>query len=808
MATDMRAFPRIEGGEFEILNSGWRMAAGHYTTPFDLENADWLSAIVPGTVAGALANGGKFDPQNPHPLQNQDFWYQRIISGAGNYDLRFDGLATLADVYLDETLVLSSSNMFHKNVVNVTLQGDHRLSIHFRALTSALAASKPRARWRTQMIPDQGLRHVRTTLLGHMPGWCPNIEAVGPWRPISLVKTHALKLRNLLIQAELHGDNGKLYVDLDLESGKWVELQCGEHSTPMHDKGDTYRGILNIENVRKWWPHTHGEPALYPLSLTIDGQKIDLGNTGFRQIVVDRGADGKDFALFCNGQPIFCRGAVWTNADLLTLSGTRETYAVFLQLARDANFNMLRMSGTGAYETRAFYDLCAELGILVWQDFMFANFDYPTSNEDFSASCSKEAADFLETTQGNPALAVLCGGSEMYQQAAMMGLPAASWPQDLSETILEGAGLARRPDLAHVVNSPSGGPLPFAANEGVTHYYGVGAYKRPLDDARRANLRFATECLASSQIPDCNLDPADAHWKHTVPKDRGASWDFEDTREFYLETLFKTDAAQLRKAHPQLWLEASRAVTGHVTETTFAEWRRVGSSCNGALVWTFQDMQAGLGWGIVTAKSQPKPVWFALKRACNPQQVLLTDEGCNGLSIHLINERAAPLAARLEFSCLQHNGLAIIHEEKYITLPPRSAQEISAASMIGAFFDTTYAYRFGPQAHYGSVAKLYDRAAGTLIAEAFHFPEMRALDLNEIAFAARLEVSPAGTDLILETPEFLHFVHIHDVGLHPSDNWFHLEPGRAKRVKLAGFKPESKIEVSALNATNRVTIIQ
>ena len=402
----------------------------------------------------------------------------------------------------------------------------------------------------------------------------------------------------------------------------------------------------------------------------------------------------------------------------------------------------------------------------------------------------------------------------MYQQAAMMGLPSGSWSQDLSETVLEAAGFEVRSDLSYVVNSPSGGPLPFVANEGVSHYYGVGAYKRPLDDARRANVRFATECLAFSQVPDGSLDPADPDWKSSVPKDMGADWDFEDTREFYLGSLFKINAAELRAAHPELWLEASRAITGHLMETTFAEWRRAGSSCNGALVWTFQDMQAGLGkraalgWGIVTSKAEPKPALFALKRAFKPQQVLLTDEGCNGLSIHLINDLAIPLTARLEFCCQQQNGLAIIREEKHLVLPPRSALEISATSLIGAFFDTTYAYRFGPQAHYGSVAKLYDAADGALIAEAFHFPDLRAFEQREIEFTARLEVSAAGTNLILETPEFLHFVHIHNVPLNPDDNWFHLEPGRAKRVNLAGFKPDSKIEVSALNAKNRIRIFQ
>jgi beta-mannosidase len=147
-----------------------------------------------------------------------------------------------------------------------------------------------------------------------------------------------------------------------------------------------------------------------------------LGSIGFRSIEVERGADGAGFALRVNGVPVFCRGACWTSADLVTLAGTAAQLRHTFALARDAGMNMLRVGGTMVYESDAFYALADEYGMLVWQDFALANFDYPTDAA-FNASIEREASQFLIRTRRFAALAVLCGGSEADQQAAMFGLP-------------------------------------------------------------------------------------------------------------------------------------------------------------------------------------------------------------------------------------------------------------------------------------------------------------------------------------------------------------------------------------------------
>ncbi|MCJ9723194.1 glycoside hydrolase family 2 protein, partial [Agrobacterium sp. BETTINA12B] len=653
----------------------------------------------------------------------------------------------------------------------------------------------PRARWRPQMITPQGLRLVRTTLLGHMPGWCPEIHAVGPWRPVSLLRPHKPVIRDLSLRPDLLEDGeGRLYASLSIERHvSDVTLRCGEVEQAFErDSHGRCTAILKIPRVTPWWPRTHGTPYLYDVTLVVDGVEHPLGRTGFRRLAVDRGADGRDFGLIVNGERIFCRGAVWTTADIVRLTGGREDYEPWLRLAAEAGMNMIRIGGTMAYETPEFFRLCDELGLLVWQDFMFANFDYPKGDKGFNTHIEAEVAQFLGHTRLSPSLAVLCGGSEMHQQAAMLGLPERFWASPIVEEIIPAVAQSLRPDVPYVVNSPSGGAMPFSANEGVTHYYGVGAYMRPLDDARRADVRFAAESLAFAHVPQArtlsrHLTVPVVHsplWKERVPRDRGASWDFEDVRDHYLCELYGFEPDRLRREDPDLYLALSRAVTGEVAEETYAEWRRQGSGCNGALVWTLQDLLPGPGWGVIDSTGEPKPVWYALRRAFRPVQVLLTDEGTNGLDVHVINESDAALELDLDVSCLRDGRQRVVGGKRELSIEARSKNKIACTDLFGAFFDTTYAFRFGPPSHDVTVAQITARDTGSLIAEAFHFPLGRTKAFHEAEIMASVSQQDGHWFLDLRGDRLAQSLQVDFEAYRAEDDWFHLAPGLKRRLRL------------------------
>lgn len=785
----------------QLLTEGWTLTlteADAYSRPLEIPlDAETITAPVPGTVAEALEAAGKFDRFNPKPLNVSDAWYRLtlISDGPQRAALHFDGLATIAEIYLNGEIIANSTSMFEAHETLVELMGADELAICFRALAARLERSGPRARWRPQMMNTQGLRMIRTTALGYMPGWCPEIHAAGPWRAIRLVRQDEASFKIRSFRTELT-DDGAGVVKLSVEaaaSTKQIEIECGGYQALLSPIGDClFEGELRLDGIEPWWPATHGQPVLHDVTLRINGKSHPIGKTGFRRVEIDHGADGKGFGLKVNGEPIFCRGAVWTNADIVRLPGDRKDYEPWLRLAAEAGMNMIRVGGTMAYETTDFFALCDELGLMVWQDMMLANFDYPVKDEAFLAHIETEITQLLAKTALSPSLTILCGGSEMYQQGAMLGLSEAFWKGPLTEEILPQYVQQHRPDIVYVPNSPFGGALPFFPNEKVGHYYGVGAYCRPLSDARHADVRFAGECLAFANVPqqktlDAHLpvkafhDPA---WKARIPRDRGASWDFDDVRDHYLKLLYDADPTKLRREDGEQYLDLSRAAIAEVMETTFGEWRRNGSSCQGALVWTLQDLLPGPGWGLIDSTGEPKSTWYALKRAFRPVQIVLTDEGTNGLDVHLLDETPQGRNVIVELACLRDGLQSVVTGRRQLELPARAKMTLAATDLFGAFFDTTYAYRFGPPSHDVTVARLRDAQSGEIIADAYHFPLGRSAAMHPATLSIKVDQKDDRYVLTITSDRFAQSVHIAAENYRPADDWFHLAPGESRTIEL------------------------
>lgn len=761
--------------------------------------AAWIAAPVPGTVAQALAVAGRLD--EAASLDERDHWYRVELRGHGARLLRFHGLATLAQAWLDDTPILHSDSMFVTHDVRVTLAGQHTLFVCFRALAPHLRTARAarRARWRTRLAEPATLRTVRTSLLGHMPGWFPHHVPTGPWRPVDVLDpTEGTVPAHCNLHARVDGDTGWLDAELTfaapLPDAFAARLSCGEHHATLERAGaDRLLATVAVPNVRLWWPHTHGEPVLYDIALHVGAERIVLGATGFRTIEQHAGDDGNGFGLRVNGTPVFARGACWSSAAPLALHADDATYARLLGLARDAGFNMIRVGGTMTYEADAFHAWCDRLGLMVWQDFMFANFDYALDDRAFADAVDAEADQFLARRRASPSLAVLCGGSEIAQQAAMSGLGPKQRAVELTAERLAARAAAWRPDVPYVSDSPDGGVLPFVPRERVSHYYGVGAYLRPLDDARRADVRFASECLAFANVPcDATLErigrphPHEPRWKAAVPRDPGASWDFDDVRDHYLRTLYDVAPERLRREDPARYFELSRAVIADVMRETFSEWRRSGSRCAGALVWQFQDVMPGAGWGLLDAAHLPKSGWYALRQVLQPVQIVVVDEGLNGLDVHVINERPAPLTASVELVALRDGRTPVARCGGQVRLAAHDAVRLGSAELLGRFFDWTYAYRFGPCEHDTVVASLRGDD-GALLSQAFHFPSRT----HPAVFARRdpgieARVSRAGDawHVDIDTRHVARHVQIDAPGFMPLDDWFHLAPGATARVAL------------------------
>jgi len=798
------------------LEAGWTMAVldpGPAETPAGISaSADWISAPVPGTAEEALIAAGRLPPGAASGLHDHDVWYRCDIEAGGPVTLRFDGLAGPADVFVDGRRMIEARSMFRGYEVDLAASGRHAIAIRFPALNPILAAAKgPRQRWRPMMIQPGSLRLVRTTPLGHMPGWSPDVAVVGPWQPVHLVKRGpGPRITDTRLAAVLAGTDGVLdiAVAFDGPPGAPVEVLCGGHAQALHDGGDgRFSGRMILPGIAPWWPHTHGTPSLHEVALRIGDRRIDLGRTGFRSLSIDRGADGRGFGLLVNGAAVFCRGASWMPADPAA-PGKGDPRAL-LSLARDAGMNMIRISGTATPESRAFHDICDELGLLVWHDLPFANFDYPGDDAAFRALAEDEARHLLGRLQGSPSLAVVCGGSEMAQQATMLGLKPGQAAMPLFEEALPAVVAAVAPQAAYLPHTPWGGALPFGTDEGVTHYFGVGAYRRPLEDVRRADVRFASECLAFAQVPspaglaaEGLASPADPGWKAGVPRDARADWDFEDVRDHYVRALYGVDPDALRSGDPARYLALGRAAPAELMEAVFAEWRRADSACRGGLVWFLNDMKAGCGWGVIDRRGEPKTAYHALKRAFRPVHVGITDEGLNGLGIHAVNETSTARDLRLVMASYGDGPNPLAKADATVTLAPRSAHSWSSFALLGHFFDAAHAYRFGPLAHEATLVRLLDAETGNLVAEAAHVLPGRACTPRDIGLAVSVMHLDGGPALVLSTARLARFVTIDDAGFRASDEGFCLAPGETRVVPLVRRRGTDlpRGTVSALNS--------
>jgi beta-mannosidase len=356
--------------------------------------------------------------------------------------------------------------------------------------------------------------------------------------------------------------------------------------------------------------------------------------------------------------------------------------------------------------------------------------------------------------------------------------------------------------------------------DGVTHYYGIGAYQRSIHELRKADVKFTSECLGFANIPETKtLDTLNVgtspvlhhpRWKERVPRDVGAGWDFDDVRDFYLKQFFGVDPVSLRCFDTTRYIQLSRVVTGEMMAQVFGEWRSTHSNNQGGLVWFFKDLWPGAGWGIIDSFGIPKAAYYYLRRSWQTRQITITDEGLDGLHMHAINEDANPLSGYVELQLLKDGHQVIACKEVAVQLPGRGRLTLQSEHILDRFYDVNNAYRFGPPKHDIVVATLLN-GERQVLSEAFYFVQQREPVMLEhcnvqTSLAA---VGDGGWQLTLRSDRFLQAASFDVDGYLPDDNYFHLPPGRDKRIRFKPYKnkkPALKGYLEALNLKSPVKI--
>ncbi|QTI70565.1 hypothetical protein [Gordonia polyisoprenivorans] len=684
----------------------------------DDEMSSSIEVTAPGPVAHMVA-GTFLEPTGPDTVDDLDWWLVADVVVEAPVVLDCAGLTPPGAVFVDREHAADVESMFLPVRVTVPV-GVHEIAIWSGSLRKWLSRRRPRGRWRSTLVAAQGMRWARTSLLGRAPVYGGVPPVVGAWRPLTFAPagrfdqislsvdadSGAVAIRGRLLTTDAVPEMAGAIVEILDDSG--TVLAASGLSVDLFDgSGYDLTGQVTVGGHRRWYPHGHGAPITYRVRITAGGVSSER-IIGFRTITADQ-HDGA-FALSVNGIDVFCRGAVWVPPEPCTMTASRQHIEDQLLVLRDAGANMVRVMGGFVPEQPEFYDLCAELGILVWQDAMLTTFDPPAELDDVVCA---EMEHLLTGISGNPALAVVSGGSESLQQPEMMGLDAGSLSIPLIDTMLRDVA-GRLAGVPYVVASPSSWgentddttPLAIRSDTGIAHWFGVGGYLNPLDAVRTAGVRFAAESLAFAIPPSDDAIEADfgslavaghhPDWKRRVPRDRTATWDFEDVRDFYVREVFGVDPLQVRRTDPARYLQLGRLAVAEAMAACYRFWRRRDSGCAGALVLNAKDLRPGAGWGLLDHRGTAKLPLAALTRVWAPVALLLDDAGQQGIRIDLYNDTGAELSGALQLRAVDDAGTVVAQGEAAIVIKPHASVTRVDTDLIGHFTDLSHAYRFGP----------------------------------------------------------------------------------------------------------------
>ncbi len=450
----------------------------------DEKTEGWLPAAVPGDVhLDLMAAGMITDPfyglESDHCLwmEEKDWWYRTTfrvpeaekIKSEKRVFLLFHGLDTFATVYLNGNRLGSHQNMFTPLRIDITTElrsgeNDLRVCLASPAYSPRIHRDSLLAR-----TPPQRLCS-RKAQAGY--GWdiAPRLVTIGLWRPVELLVCDPVEITDVWIRTEqIAGSTAQVTLEFsigvhdDLPRQVLIDVKVFDQKRPIAltlDAAMNHRSeSFTLKNPPLWWPHNHGAPALLPYSITLskDHQEIDRceGVFGVRTIeMVEEPLEGnkRSFYFKVNGKPVFLKGMNWTPCDAIYARIDDARYEELLSKAVESNINTLRVWGGGIYESQAFYHLCDRLGILVWQDFMFACGVYP-QDDAFLAEVKQEAETIVKQLRNHPSLFIWCGDNEVDWVYLQENVPE-FWRNRINRELLPQVCHALDASRPYIVSSP------------------------------------------------------------------------------------------------------------------------------------------------------------------------------------------------------------------------------------------------------------------------------------------------------------------------------------------------------------------
>ena len=785
------------------------------------ENKTWLAAEVPGCVhTDLMAVDAIPDPfYRDNELQvlwvgETDWQYRRTFTVTDSLltqtyvPLRCEGLDTLATIWLNGTELGRADNMFRTWEFDAKphLQvGDNEIVVQFN---SAVGYGQQKLEERYIHAWNNGEKllganYVRKEQCQFGWDWGPMLVTCGIWRDISIIAYSEARLADVHVVQD-HSTSGQvgLSVSVAIEGGRETAVSTqaicrilfnGEEvaTKQIAISGKTGTASLPIDKPQLWWPNGMGSQPLYDVEVTLLGgdQPLDSWQKriGLRTLELVREKDewGESFKFACNGIHFFAKGANWIPADSFVTRLTDDNYAQLLQAAADTHMNMLRVWGGGIYEQSIFYDLCDELGICVWQDFMFGCATYPTFDDAFMANVEQEVVENVRRLRHHASLALWCGNNELEQ-----GLVQKEWNQwamswedygKLFDELMPKLVAELDPETAYWPGSPH---TPYDDRRdfndprwGDAHIWDVWHGMKPFEFYytcfHRFNSEFGFQSFPEPQMVRTYTQPEDENITSYIMEHHQRHPSGNSTIMHYLLDWFRLPTS----FESSLWL--SQILQGMSVKHAVEHWRRTMPRGMGTLYWQLNDCWPVASWSSIDYNGRWKALHHMARHFYAPLLISAVPNLDDGtVAVHVTNDHLEEISGIVGWEVTTVDGERVAEGEETAVILPNQNTPITTLDLQALL------------AEHGKrnlLVWLTLRVDGAIVSTnlaLFARPKHLSLPDPEILCAIEeVENGRYQVTLSSDKPALWVWLETQD-GITVSDNFFHLRPGTSHVIRL------------------------
>lgn len=712
------------------IDSGWQFRAVAAAGTSDHAGIqEWHSAQVPGVVQTDLLQNklipDPFYQDNEARLQwigLTDWEYQTtfevdaVTLAHDHVDLVFDGLDTFADVYLNGQAVLTADNMFRRWRVDAKSQlkpGANTLRVVFHSpMTKMLPYVKSLPYYLAAPNDANGPDPAVSPYTRKAPyqfgwDWGPRYVTIGIWQPVHLDTWDAARIDNFHIdQQKISTDSANLAADLSIESTKpatvtvafshrdldgGASVSDGTQTFPLDPGSNTISFPFRIAKPKLWYPVGYGGQSRYTFSAVIRLGKEILAHsdvkTGLRSVELRRVDDqwGKSFAFYVNGIAIFAKGADVIPFDSFPNRVTAAQHRQILQSARDAHMNMVREWGGGYYESEDFYDICDELGILVWQEFAFGGAMVP-GDAKFQENVRQEAIEQIQRLREHPSIVLWCGNNEVetgwFHWGDRIQLRESVSPmqslrvwQDyiiMFADILKAAVTKYSGGVPYWPSSPSANfeEPPDNQHNGDMHYWAVWHQQAPAMDYTKQFPRFMSE-FGFQSFPEMRTirsfaEPADfdihsvtmqSHQKNYGGNDRILTYMLREYRE---------------PKNFESYVYLSQVQQAEIIKIGAEHFRRQRPRVMGSLYWQLNDCWPVASWASIDYYGRWKALQYYAKKFYD--DAIVSPFAHDGkIEVYVVSDKLEPLAGTIHTRLLDFSGKVLADQTKDVQIASQSS---------------------------------------------------------------------------------------------------------------------------------------